>query len=289
MSRIAYVNGHYVRHSEAAIHIEDRGYQFADGVYEVIAVTGGRLLDEGPHFDRLERSLGELAIPRPMSRRALSVVIHECVRRNRVGEGIVYLQMTRGAAPRDHAFPATAEATLVVTARNQVPAPALFSDGVAISTLPDQRWARCDIKSTALLANVLAKQRAREGGFYEAWQVDAHGFVTEGSSTNAWIVNGDGALQTRDLGPAILSGITRSVLLDLAQRDNAALVEAPFTVDEAKAAQEAFATSTTALVLPVVRIDETVIGDGRPGPLTCRLHDLYESHTHAQGAGRQRR
>ena len=278
MSRIAYVNGRYARHRQAAVHVEDRGYQFADGVYEVIAVRGGHLIDRGPHLDRLGRSLGELGIAWPMSRGALTVVLNQCVRRNRVDDGIVYLQMSRGVARRDHAIPANPVSSLVVTARNQTMAPEHFEAGIRVVTIPDIRWKRCDIKSISLLPNVLAKQAAKDRGAFEAWQVDEEGFITEGSSTNAWIVAPDGVLVTRHLGASILSGITRLVFLDLARRHNITLVERSFSRDEALEASEAFLTSTTSCILPVVQIDDHVLRNGRPGPMTRRLRALYDEY-----------
>ena len=285
MSRIAYVNGRYVRHRQAAVHVEDRGYQFADGVYEVIAVRRGCLIDRGPHLDRLNRSLRELGIAWPMSPGALSVVLEQCVRRNRVDNGIVYLQMTRGVARRDHAIPANPVTSLVVTARKQTMASEQFEAGIRVVTVPDIRWKRCDIKSVSLLPNVLAKQAAKDRGAYEAWQVDEEGFVTEGSSTNAWILTPDGALVTRHLGASILSGITRLVVLDLAHRDNITLVERPFSRDEALGASEAFLTSTTSCILPVVQIDDHVLRNGQPGPVTRRLRSLYDEHIDGPRAG----
>ena len=278
MSRIAYVNGRYVPHGEAVVHVEDRGYQFADGVYEVIAVQGGRLIDKAPHLDRLDRSLGELQIDWPMSRTALSVVMAECVRRNRVLEGIVYIQMTRGVARRDHAFPHESRTSVVITARSQTPSAKIFSQGVKVVSVPDIRWRRCDIKSVSLLPNILAKQMAKERGAYEAWQVDPDGYVTEGSSTNAWIVDQNGAIVTRHLENAILSGITRLMLVDLARRDGIELIERAFTLDQAKDGREAFLTSTTSFVLPVVEIDDRVIGNGQPGSVTLRLREIYENY-----------
>ncbi len=276
MSRIAYVNGRYVPHGEAAVHVEDRGYQFADGVYEVIAVMAGRQVDAGPHLDRLERSLRELAIEMPMTRRALQVVIRETIRRNRVRDGIVYVQITRGVAPRDHPFPENVRPAVVVTARAMPAKPrALVEEGVAVVTIPDIRWRRCDIKSIALLPNVLGKQAAREAGAYEAWLVDDDGLVTEGTSTNAWIVTADGELVTRSLSNAILSGITRRAVIEIARRRGMPLVERAFSVEEAKSAREAFITSTTSHVLPVTRIDDAVVGNGRAGTLSLALRDRY--------------
>ena len=280
MSRIAYVDGQYVPHRAAGVHIEDRGYQFADGVYEVLAVAGGHLVDEEAHLARLARSLAELRIATPMSQAALKIVMREVVRRNGVADGIVYLQVTRGAAPRDHGFPKAAKPVLVVTSRRSRPVnPRLAEKGIAVITIPDIRWQRCDIKSVALVANVLGKQRAREAGAYEAWQVGRDGFVTEGTSTNAWIVTPDGAVVTRQADRAILNGVTRLALFDILRREGSRLVERPFGVAEAKAAREAFLTSTTAELLPVVSIDGDNIGDGTPGPLSRRLRAFYLAHT----------
>jgi D-alanine transaminase len=279
MSRIAYVAGQYLPHRRAAVHIEDRGFQFADGVYEVIAVCGGHLVDEELHLARLHRSLAELRIAPPMGDAALGFVIREVIRRNAVSRGSVYLQITRGAAPREHAFPTAAKPTLVVAARrSRPPDPRLAQNGIAVITIPDIRWQRCDIKSVALLPNVLGKQQAREAGAFEAWQVDRDGRITEGTSTNAWIVTGDGAVVTRAADHAILNGVTRLAVLDIIAREGCRLVERPFTVTEARAADEAFLTSTTSDLLPIVRIDNAPVGDGRPGPLSLKLRDAYLAH-----------
>jgi D-alanine transaminase len=280
MSRIAYVAGQYLPHRQAAVHIEDRGFQFADGVYEVIAVRGGGLVDAERHLMRLQRSLGELRIAAPMADAALKIVIGETIRRNGVDTGIVYLQITRGAAPREHAFPKAAKPTLVVTSRrSRPPDPRFGEDGIRVITIPDIRWQRCDIKSVALIANVLGKQQAREAGAYEAWQVDQVGQVTEGTSTNAWIVTADGTVVTRAADTAILNGVTRLAIFDIIRREGYRLVERPFTVEEAKAAREAFLTSTTADLLPVVRIDGAPVGEGKPGPLGQKLRAAYFVHT----------
>ncbi len=275
MSRIAYVDGRYLAHRHASVHIEDRGFQFADGIYEVIAVIAGRRFDEPRHLDRLERSLGELDIAMPMSRAALVCVMDEVVRRNRVEDGILYLQVTRGSAPRDHAWREGAEAMVVMTARHQsMPPDHYFENGIAVITAPDQRWRRNDIKSVALLGNVLGKQKARRAGAYETWMVDDQGFVTEGTSTNAWIVIG-GRIVTRPLGPEILGGITRAAILDVARELQIGVDERLFSVAEAAAADEAFLTSTTALVLPVTRIDDSTVGSGGCGPVTARILEDY--------------
>ena len=276
MSRIAYVNGRYVPHREACVHIEDRGFQFADGVYEVIAVRGGGFVDETPHLARLHRSLAELRIAPPMSDAALKAVMRETVRRNRVVDGIIYLQITRGAAPRDFSFPPGARPSLIMTARPQRPLdPKIIERGVRVVTVPDIRWARPDIKSVALLPNALGKQQAREAGAYEAWQVDRDDNVTEGTSSNAWIVTAKNEIVTRPADHAILNGITRLGVLKVAAEAGFELVERPFSVAEAKAAREAFLTSTTNFVVPIVRIDDTTVGEGRPGDFVRRLRVLY--------------
>ena len=277
MSRIAYVNGRYLPHGAATVHIEDRGYQLADGVYEVIAVRGGGLIDGEWHMERLQRSLSELQIAMPMSAAALYVVLRETVRRNRVSTGIVYLQVSRGVARRDHPFPNPAvRPALVVTARRTVPVAAkIIDEGISVISQPDIRWQRCDIKAIALLPNVLVKQAARSQGAFEAWQVDSAGFVTEGGSTNAWIINNEGALVTRPPENAILNGITRRRLIALAKSQGIKVEERAFSLAEAKSAREAFLTSTTAFVTPVVQIDDSTLGNGRPGSQTLELRRLY--------------
>ena len=285
MPRIAYVNGRYVRHAEAVVHVEDRGYQFADGVYEVVAVREGRFVDAVPHLDRFDRSLAELRIAPPMGRAALLRVLRELRRRNRLGEGIVYLQATRGVAPRDHPFPARAATSLVATAaRRPPPDPEVLETGKAAVTVPDNRWGRCDIKSTSLLPNILAKQAAREAGAYEAILVDADGNVTEGSSTNVWIVTPTGELVTRALDHGILAGVTRASVMRLAHGLGLTLEERRFTADEARRAREAFVTSATSYVTPVVRIDDSTIGNGRPGSTARALFEAYADYMTGEGA-----
>jgi len=284
MSRIAYVNGRYLPRTEAKVSIEDRGFQFADGVYEVCEVKGGRLIDERRHMARLARSLREVRIARPMSEAALAVVLRETVKRNRVRDGIVYLQITRGTARRDFPFPpAETRATVVVTARatDQARLAQLAAEGVAVVTMPDIRWGRVDIKSVALLPNVLAKQAAREQGAREAWLVDAQGRVTEGASSNAWIVSRDGKLITRQLGNDILPGITRAVVIDAVKGQGLAFEERAFTVAEAHAAREAFLTSASQTVLPVTRIDGRTIGNGAPGPVATALRRAFHRYAEA--------
>src|SRR5215471_12655463 len=283
MSRIAYVNGRYLPHRDAFIHVEDRGYQFADGVYEVCEVRATHIVDERRHLARLTRSLAELRLALPMPLSALSVVLHETVRRNRVRNGIVYLQVTRGVARRDHAFPAPDTApSIVVTARSHdnTKAENIAADGIAIITLADNRWARPDIKSISLLPNVLAKQTARDAGAREAWFIDAQGFVTEGASSNAWIVTADDEVVTRRADNSILNGISRAVVLDAVAAKGLSFIERPFTVVEAKAAREAFITAASQIVQPVVRTDGNPVGDGLSGACATTLR--REFHRHAE-------
>ncbi len=284
MSRIAYVNGQYLPFREAKVHVEDRGYQFADAVYEVCEVRDGRLIDQRRHLQRLQRSLSELRIRPPISWGALDVVLHEVVARNRIRYGIVYLQISRGVARRDHAFPpVSVEPSLVVTARplNRTRNEALAASGIAVVTVPDNRWGRVDIKTTSLLPNVLARQAAVEQGARDAWFVDDAGAVTEASSANAWIVTASGAVVTRPADHAILRGITRMVLLDVIKAQALTFEERSFTVKEAYAAREAFITSASQIVLPVVRIDGRPIGDGRPGPLATALRREFHKFAEA--------
>jgi D-alanine transaminase len=283
MSRIAYVNGRYLPHRAASVHVEDRGYQFADGVYEVCEVREGRLVDERRHMDRLTHSLGELRIAPPMPLKSLGVILREVVRRNRVRDGIVYLQVTRGVAPRDHAFPTMPVGpSVVVTARSldRERGEKTAGEGISVITVPENRWPRVDIKSVSLLPNVLAKQAAREKGAKEAWFVDHAGMVTEGSSSNAWIVTKDGKVVTRAANGGILRGITRTVLLDVLASQGLALDERPFSVDEAFEAREAFVTSASQIVMPVVQIDGRPVANGAPGLVAGALR--REVHRHAE-------
>lgn len=278
MSRVAYVNGTYRPHADATVHVEDRGFQFADGVYEVWSVFEGRLADFDGHMTRLHRSLDELRIPIPMTREALGRVLKETVRRNRVREGLVYIQVTRGTARRDHPFPPEGTPPSVIVTARSLPLSkgnAAAGKGVAVITQPDIRWGRCDIKTVGLLPNVLAKQAAKERGAAEAWMVDEMGLVTEGSSTNAWIVDEDGKLRTRDTQANILHGITRAAVMRMAADEGLEVEERAFSVDEAKRAREAFYTSASGFVMPAVSIDGTRIGDGKPGPVATKLRALY--------------
>jgi D-alanine transaminase len=284
MSRIAYVNGRYLRFRDATVHVEDRGYQFADSAYEVCEVRGGRLIDERLHVDRLQRSLDALRIRMPMSRAALSVILHEVVARNRIGYGVVYLQISRGVARREHAFPSPGVSPgMVVTARrlDMGRNERLAAAGIAVISVPDIRWGRVDIKTVGLLANVLARQEAIERGARDAWFVDADGFVREATSANAWIVTPAGALVTRHADRAILRGITRTVLFDVIEARGLRVEERAFTLEEAFAAREAFITSASQIVLPVVRIDGRPIGDGKPGPLAVALRGEFHRYAEA--------
>jgi D-alanine transaminase len=284
MSRIAYVNGRYVPRGAAMVHIEDRGYQFSDGVYEVCEVRRGRLIDERRHIARLQRSLSELRIAMPMAPAALGVVLREAVWRNRVQDGIVYVQVTRGVARRDHAFPPPGTPpSIVVTARNIdiERNERAAAEGIAVITLADNRWSRVDIKAVALLPNVLAKEAAREQGAREAWFVDARGFVTEGSSTNAWIVTADGKVVTRPAESGILRGITRAVLIEAIAAQGLVFEERAFTAVEAYSAREAFVTAASQIVMPVVRIDGRTIGEGKPGPVATALRREFHRFAEA--------
>jgi len=283
MSRIAYVNGAYVPMDMAFVHIEDRGYQFADGVYEGITVAGGKLVDLEPHLDRLERSLRELQIDMPMGRRAMAIVFKETIGRNRLRDAFLYIQVTRGVAKRDHPFPAEAVPTLVVTARrlDLAAVKARAEVGIKVSSQPDIRWGRCDVKSISLLPNILAKQAAREAGSFEAVLYDEDGHVTEGSSTNIWMVAKNGTLVTRSTGDNILPGITRATLMKIAGELQMKVEERAFTLEEAKSASEMFLTSSTSCAMPIVEFDGAQIGDGTPGATAKRLAEAYWAYIDA--------
>lgn len=273
MPRLAYVDGQVVPLAVAGVGVEDRGLQFADGAYEVVAVLNGRLLDWPGHVARLVDNLGALAIAPPLGEAALAIVARRLLAANRAREALLYLQVTRGAARRDHGFPAATRPTLVMTVRpfDFAQRVAQQAAGVGVVTVPDERWGRCDLKTTGLLANVLAKQVARGSGAFEAWLVGADGAVAEGASTNAWIVDQTGTLVTPPLTTRVLPGIMRAAVLDAAREYQLAVAERPFTVAEALAAREALLTSTTVPVLPVVRIDGAAVGGGVPGPVAARL------------------
>ena len=278
MPRIAYVNGRYVPHRDAAVHIEDRGYQFADGVYEVCEISRGMIVDMTAHLDRLDRSLSELSIVWPMKRGSLEHVMIETIMRNRVKDGLVYVQVTRGVAPRDHVFPdANTRPAVVVTAKSVSPAAlsAKAESGLKIITVPENRWERVDIKTVGLLPNVLARQAARDRGAHEAWFMDPDGAVKEGAATNAWIVTMDGVLVTPPADGRILRGITRATAMKAAAKLAMKVEERPFTVEEAKSAREAFVTSASSLVMPVVSIDEVVVANGKPGMVANSLRVAF--------------
>ncbi len=280
MSRIAYVNGRYVAHADAAVAIDDRGYQFGDGVYEVIYVHRARLIDPGLHLDRLDRSLREMRLAPPLGRAALGHVIREILRRNRITTGLVYMQITRGVERRDHAFPGRdVPASVVVTAKRLPPFPSAIAhwSGSAI-TLPDQRWARCDIKSLNLLPNVLARQAAREAGATEAILIGPDGNVTEGAATSVWVVDRAGTLILRHLDARILPGCTREALLDLLERAGIAVRIGVCSEAELRAAREIFLTSATSFVKPILRLDGQPVGDGTIGDVARQVFALYARH-----------
>jgi D-alanine transaminase len=276
VGRLAYVNGRFVRHADASVHIEDRGYQFADGVYEVVTILGGAFVDEAGHLARLKRSLGELRIAMPFAEGVLKLVMRELVRRNGVRDGYLYLQITRGVAPRDFKFPKQTKSAVVMTTRRQRFLPSMPDDaGVGVVTVPDIRWARRDIKSIGLLAQVLAKQAAADAGAFEAWMVDPDGFVTEGSSSNAWIVTRDGVLVTRQPDHMILHGITGNSIERLAAEAGIRIERRPFTLAEAFEAREALLTSATTFCIAITEIDGRPIANGHPGELARSLRQGY--------------
>lgn len=278
MSRIAYVNGQYVRHAQAAVHVEDRGYQFADAVYEVWGVIDGELTDFEGHLKRLARSLKELQIRKPLSDAALTAILQRIVAVNRIRYGLIYLQISRGVARRDHVFPPdSVPPSIVITARsaNANAAESRAQRGIAVITRPDQRWARRDIKTVSLLPNALAKQAARAEGAAECWMIDRDGMITEGAAANAWIITADGVLVTRAADHDILNGITRRIIFELAEKQGLATEERPFSRDEALRAREAFITSATSFLTPVVRINSQPVGNGHPGSFSLMLRERY--------------
>jgi D-alanine transaminase len=275
MSRIVYVNGEFLPEEEAKISVFDRGFLFADGVYEVSTVIRGKLVENEGHLKRLGRSLAELKMAPPCSDAEIETVQKEVVARNQLDEGMIYLQVTRGAADRDFAFPEDAKSSLVMfTQEKSVLESKSAEKGISVVTLPDIRWKRRDIKTVGLLAQSLAKQQALDAGANDAWMVE-DGYITEGSSNNAFIVTADGKLVTRDLSNEILHGITRKAVLALAERDGIEIEERAFTPEEAYEAAEAFSTSASSFVMPVVRIDDRIMSNGAPGPVSKRLRELY--------------
>ena len=281
MGRIVYVNGSYLPYAQASVHVEDRGFQFADGVYEVCEIFNGRLVDLPGHLQRLARSLSEIGIAAPMPQGALRAVIRETVRRNRVRDGLLYLQVTRGQAKRDFFFPAPETPPSLVLIARCVPraqADDRARRGIAVVSMPDIRWKRPDIKTLLLLPQVLARETARAAGALEAWLVDADGFVTEGAASNAWIVTADGVLVTRPSQAAILKGVTRQTVLRMAEKLGFPVEKRKFTIAEAQSARECFITAATARVTPVISVDGVKIGDGRAGPIALRLRaDLHQT------------
>lgn len=284
MARVAYINGRYSPHNQATIHIEDRGLQFADSVYEVVYVYKGQLIDAIPHLDRLSYSLGELEIPLPMKQRPLLLVIEEMIRRNQLSTGLIYIQVTRGTAPRDFPYPRQAKPNIMMTARAMTPFdPTQSLKGIRVMSLPDIRWLRRDIKTTALLAASMSKEKALSAGFDDAWLLDSNNLITEGTSNNAWIINQDGSLQTRPPSYDILNGITRRSIMALAQKKNIPVIEKAFSLEEAYAAQAAFISSASACIKPIVQINDQKIADGQVPPIAQEIANLYhqflESHS----------
>ena len=276
MGRTVYVNGDYLDEAEAKISVFDRGFLFADGVYEVSAVLHGKLVDNAAHLARLERSLGELQMRSPVSMAELTDIQRQIIARNQLKEGVVYLQISRGAADRDFAYPNDAEPSLVIFSQEKnILDRASAKQGIAVITLPDIRWQRRDIKTVGLLAASMAKQAALDAGAEDAWMLDEDGKITEGTSNNAYIITMDGTIVTRGLSQAILHGITRRAVLRLAEENNLKVEERPFSPEEAYEAAEAFSTSASAFIQPVVKIDGRILGNGVLGPKTERLRELY--------------
>ena len=284
MTSLSYISGQLVPSRLATVPMEDRGYQFADGVYEVAAYFNHTLVDDNLHWDRLERSLSALHIAMPVSRKALEIRIAQLVRANRRRDGIVYLQVTRGVQrPRNHVFPKDLKPHLTIQILPaRPPARSLIEKGVSVITVPDERWARCDIKTICLLPNIMARSSATKAGAREAWQVNAKGEITEGTLSNAYIVSANGTLRTHPATPAILGGVTRDVILSIARAQGITIEETAFTKTDAYAAKEAFMTSATSNVLPITMIDEKTIGDGTPGSITQQLLTAYLERIYTQ-------
>lgn len=281
MSRYAYVNGRYTAHQEGMVHIEDRGYQFADGVYEVVMIYQDRLVDEEGHLDRLEKSLQEVKIRMPLSRAVIKLLMRELIRRNDIKNGILYIQINRGVAPRDHKFPSLTKPSVIMTTKRLQFSTKNQEIGVKVITLPDLRWKRCDIKSISLLPNILAKQQAAENKAFEAWLIDEQEMVTEGTSSNAWIVTQKNKVITRKASKSILNGITRQTLLKIMREHKVELEERSFSLQEALQAKEAFLTSSSAFIMPVCEINDTVINGGKPGSFTLSFLQEYKKFLQA--------
>jgi len=274
MSRIVHLNGQYLPEQEAKVSIFDRGYVFGDGVYEVTAVVDGKLVDYEPHMERLERSLRELQLAWPCSKEALREMHEELARRNKLTEGVIYMQVTRGVAEREFSFPKDVPSSIMAfTQQKTIIDNPKAETGVKVITFPDIRWKRRDIKSIALLPQCLGKQRAVEAGAFEGWMVE-DGAVTEGTSSTAYIVMGNSVF-TRPLSNAVLPGVTRKSLMKLATEHNITIEERPFSVEEAQGADEAFLTSASTFVMPIVEIDGKTVGTGRPGEITRKLRTIY--------------
>jgi D-alanine transaminase len=275
MSSIVYVNGEYVPQDEAKVSIFDRAFLFADGIYEVTAIIDGKMIDFEPHLERLHRSLRELDMAQPVSDDEIRTMHEELMTRNNLTEGLIYMQITRGVAERDFAYPDGAPQTIIAfTMEKELVDPPQVREGIAIITVPDIRWQRRDIKTTGMLAQAMAKEASRQAGVGDAWMVE-DGTVTEGTSNTSFIVVDGNRLITRPLSNSILPGVTRRTIMRLAESGDISVEERAFTVDEAKAADEAFLTSASTIVMPVVKIDDVTIGTGKPGPITQKLRATY--------------
>ena len=280
MSRVSYINGSYCPHKFATTHIEDRGYQFADGVYEVIAVHNKKLLDFDDHIKRLLLSLNKVKINHVYNAKMIKFISNQLIKKNYVNNGIIYLQVTRGITSRNHSYPNSIKPVLVMTAKNITKNS--FSNvekGVKVISLPDLRWSRCDIKSISLLANVLAKQEAVELGAFEAIFYDRSNFITEGSSSNIWIVDNKNIIKTPPLSNKILAGVTRKVLKRLVKENLISFIESKISIDDIKKSNEVFITNTTGLICPVIQMDNRLIANGLPGPITLKLIDLFAKYS----------
>ncbi|MDC0394596.1 D-amino-acid transaminase [Alphaproteobacteria bacterium] len=273
MSRIAYVNGRYLLHKNASVHIEDRGYQFGDGVYEVVLVLNKKMIDFDGHFNRLKRSLNEISLEFTYSETTIKQIFKRLIRANLITNGLLYLQVTRGVAHRAHHFPTDVAPALVVTAKPT--SIILHIDGRKAITTPDQRWDRRDIKTIQLLPNCIAKQEAVEQDAFEAIMVLKDGTITEGASSNLWMIDSENQLVTRKASSAILNGITKLRLTEIAGMHQYKVVERSFTVEEAINAKELFVTSATAIVTPIIQLDDHLIADGNAGPVAMALRSAY--------------